>query len=175
LSQRDFDSELPRTKQILTAATKGKIPVSTKDVKVIALKLHQTSQTTPDFWTTLAAIVNYQSMLEQLSGEAPDPSKVSEPCPGFTRRDGIVISYGNTFIGGIHSTCLVDLDSNTFTNVTFKDSIIRYHGEPTTLHNVTFINCTFLLDLGSIKTKPEKPALLLALLESPDQRIVKID
>lgn len=36
------------------------------------------------YWQTVAAVVNYQSLLNQLNGYAPDPTKVARPCPGFT-------------------------------------------------------------------------------------------
>jgi hypothetical protein len=137
----------------------------------ISEKLHQTSPATPDFWPTVAAIINYQSRVNQISGESPDPYKVSKPCALVTGPE----SFRNQLIHEHLSNCIVDLDTNSFTDVTFKDSVIRYHGGQTTLQNVAFINCTFLLDLSSLKRSPEKTTLLLSLLDSPDQKTVKIE
>jgi hypothetical protein len=122
-----------------------------------------------EYWTTVAAIINYQSLINQMSGEAPDPFKVSRSCLGLT--GGI----RNIFVNLEFSRCVVDLDTQAFTNVTFKDSVIRYRGGQVALRNVAFFNCTFLLDLSSLKTLPEKPTLLFALLDSPDQKTIKVD
>jgi hypothetical protein len=142
------------------------------DYKNAVLAVHPSSAV--EYWTTVAAIINYQSMLNQMSGEAPDPKEVSRPCLGVTNGGGD-ISFGNTFRGGLISNCIVDLDRESFSDVTFKNSVIRYNGGPTKLANVTFVNCTFILNIKAqdIST-PESRNLLLALLNSPDQKEVRI-
>jgi hypothetical protein len=126
-----------------------------------------------EFWATVAAIINYQSLVNQMSGEAPNPSEVSRPCAGLTN-SGNMKSYGNRFSYEVFTNCFVDLDTESFDNVTFKNSVIRYHGGEVHLRATRFINCSFLLDLSSVKAKPAKPALILALMES-DQKTVKIN
>lgn len=121
-----------------------------------------------EYWQTVAAIINYQSLIKQRSGEAPDPAKVARPCigPNFTR---------SLFSGVMFRDCVVLLDTNQFQNVTFQDSVIQYRGGPVVLADVRFVNCRFVLELAA--NKPATPAqekLLLALLNSPDQKIVQV-
>jgi hypothetical protein len=105
-----------------------------------------------------------------MSGEAPDPAKVSTACEGITEGTG----GNNMFVGVPISHCVVDLDSthNALLNVVIKDSVIRYHGGPVNISAV-FVNCTFILDLPPNKA-PAQPAILYALLNSPDQRTVRV-
>ena len=147
----------------------SQVNASEKTMQEVARKLRQASTSSPDFWPTVAAIINYQSRINQMTGRAPDPAKVSTPCMGVT--GGVRNTFDHFGLAG----CVVDLDTQTFLNGIFKDSVIRYHGGQTTLRNVTFINCTFLLDLSSPKTSPEKSSLLFALLGSLDQKTVKIE
>jgi hypothetical protein len=118
-----------------------------------------------EYWTTVAAIINYQSLINQMSGEAPDPNKVSRPC---------VRSVASVFIGGEYANCVVDLDTNAFDRVMFKDSVIRYQGGTVSLRNVQFVNCRFDLKLTSTPQTPAQNQFLLALLESLDQKSIKV-
>jgi hypothetical protein len=118
----------------------------------------------------VAAIINYQSKIDQLSGEAPDPVKISKPCGGLTAGTG----GHNLFARMTFSNCIVDLDTDDmFQNVTFINSVIRYKGGPANLFNVAFVNCTFQLDLPP-NSSPAKPNFLFALLDSPKQTSVKV-
>lgn len=124
------------------------------------------------YWATVAAVVNYQSHLLQVSGEAPDPTKVSRTCGGITAgTGGHNIFKGMTLIG-----CVVDLDgvNDSFDGVVFRNSVIRYAGGTTHLHNVRFENCNFQLTIPPQKT-PEKPSFLFSLLDSPSQTSVKVE
>ncbi len=122
-----------------------------------------------EYWSTVAAIINYQSLLNQMSGEAPNPSKISRPCGMVTTGDGL-FSEGNVIVHQVISECVVDLDTEVFQDVTFKDSVIRYHGGPTILDKVTFINCTFLLDLKASQS-PTHPEVLRSLLDSDQKKV----
>jgi hypothetical protein len=64
--------------------------------------------------------------------------------------------------------------NNALANITFKNSVIRYHGGPVMLYNVTFVNCTFILDLPFPVESPARPNIYFTLLDSPDQRTVRI-
>jgi hypothetical protein len=140
------------------------------DYKNVVLEMPNTAY---EYWATVAAIVNYQSKMNQMSGVAPDPARVSRPCDGFTRdlQNPTTFSEGNTVDNSQVKNCVVDLDTQTYTHVVFVNSVIRYRGGRTTLVDVRFVNCRFVLDLPPQAT-PASPALLLALLESPDQRNV---
>jgi hypothetical protein len=126
-----------------------------------------------EYWTTVAAIINYQSKLNQMSGEAPDPATVSRPCEGITN-EGRFISSGNTIANMHVSNCIADIDTDTFQNVTFVNSVIRYNGGSVTLMNVKFVNCRFVLNLPKNK-KPVSPNLLTALLESGDKASIGVN
>jgi hypothetical protein len=78
---------------------------------------------------------------------------------------------------GVYASCLVDLDNvNTFINVTFKDSVIRYRGGAVNAQDVRFVNCRFVLELQNIKSPAtyKPPALLTALLNSADQKHIHL-
>ncbi len=158
--------------EIQTAKSTGNIlPVS--DVVDYKNAVRALPPSANEYWQTIAAIINYQSLVNQMSGEAPDPATVSRPCFAVTNTDQIRADE-NEFVGANFVNCIVDLDTNKFHRTSFKNSVIRYHGSPTTLDNVTFINCLFELDITTHPKSPERSPLLLALLESPDQKIVKV-
>jgi len=120
-----------------------------------------------EYWTTVAAIINYQSLLNQMSGEAPDPAKVAKPCYGENARH-------NVFFGGILHNCMVVLDTEAFNHVTFQDSVIIYHGGPVSLNAITFVNCRFVVDFPPQHELPADKSLVLALLASPDQKSIHV-
>jgi hypothetical protein len=123
-----------------------------------------------NYWTTVAAIINYQSLINQLSGEAPDPTKVARNCLATGS-----MSYNNVFSGGELSDCVVELERNVFHNVVFKDSVIRYRGGIVHLENVRFVNCRFVLDLPERQqASPAGAQLLMALLDAPNQKDVQV-
>lgn len=137
------------------------------DYKNIASALPQTAY---QYWQTAAAIINYQSKINQLSGEAPDPNKVSGPCFGLTSA-GSMTQRSNSFIGAFFSSCVVDVDTNLFANTVFKDSVIRYHGGKVRMSNVTFINCWFQLDVPPGPSPVDRgQQFLVTLLSSADQK-----
>jgi hypothetical protein len=123
------------------------------------------------YWLTVATIINYESKLNQMSGSAPDPAKVSRPCWGVTN-EGNYHSSGNTLEGATLSNCIVDLESGVFLNDTFVNSVIHYNGGSTTLTNVRFINCRFILNIQP-NNSPASTTLLTALLNS-DQKNVSL-
>jgi hypothetical protein len=156
--------------EIQTAETNQKVlPVS--DLLDYKNAIQALPASAHEYWTTVAAIINYQSLINQMSGEAPDPRTVSAPCGGLTEGFG-----GHNYISGFTvSQCVVDLDSahNALVGIIFKDSVIRYHGGKLPALNVTFVNCAFVLDLPTA-TPPAHPAFLLSILNSPDQKVIKI-
>jgi len=122
-----------------------------------------------EYWTTVADIINYQSLLNQLSGEAPDPAKVSHVCSGLTSGRG-----GSNIIQGFPiERCVIDLDSthNLLENLVIRDSVVRYHGGPVALRNVRFVNCSFVLELPEAPHSPARPELLRALLDSDQKQV----
>lgn len=149
----------------LEIAENGGKKVSASDLSDYRNVVQTLPSSAHEYWTTAAAIINYQSRINQMSGEAPDPAKVSRLCPGLTHNVNGSISFSNTFAGFVFSDCVVDLDTNSFHNVVFRDSVVRYHGGPVTLDGVRFINCNFVLD-ASFPEQPKTPRLLLGLLES---------
>jgi hypothetical protein len=115
-----------------------------------------------DYWVTVAAVINYQSYVNQIENKAPDPLQVAKPCL-LTKGSGgnyNLIQGANQF-----SRCIVDLDgtTNDVEGAVFRNSLIRWHGGPVTIKSATFINCRFVID---IKTEPARPDLLKQLLAS---------
>jgi hypothetical protein len=158
--------------EIQVAQASGKLlPIS--DVNDYRDAVRALPASAHEYWTTVAAIINYQSLLNQMSGEAPDPATVSKPCPMFTN-DQNHLSYGNTFNGFVISKCVVDLDNQIFKDVTFTNSVVRYRGGPVALNGVTFVNCRFVLGLVKAPSTRAQENLLLALFNSPDQKTIQI-
>ncbi len=127
-----------------------------------------------EYWTTVAEVINYQSLVNQMSGEAPDPSKVARPCITGSGNPNVIIE-NNFYNGGVYRNCFVNLDNQAFVNVTFQNSVIRYKGGPATLRNVRFINCRFDLNFPTESASPPQQNLLLALLNSSDQKTVQVE
>jgi hypothetical protein len=125
-----------------------------------------------EYWATVAAVVNYQSKMNQMAGIAPDPMKVSKFCGGLTNGNGIN-NHNNFYRGEVFRNCIVDLDTDTFQEVEFKDSVVRYSGGEVHLNDVNFVNCRFILKIAE-RTKPANAPLLLALLKSDDQKEIRI-
>jgi hypothetical protein len=124
------------------------------------------------YWKTVAALINYQSFVDQSENKAPNPDKVANLCT--TSNEGYVHSHDNTFANAVIEDCKVDLDTQSFKNVIFKDSVVRYHGGPTTLEGVQFVNCHFVIDFAPKRKIPSTPALLQAILTAPSQTKVAV-
>lgn len=127
--------------------------------------------TAAGYWKTVAAVINYQSFLDQKAGSAPGPRSVARPCAGLT--EGLGTS--NTFRNITISKCVLDLDitHDVLENVTIRNSVIRYHGGPVTVHNAVFIDCYFDVDLTK-SPNPSQTQLLRAILSSPDPKTVAL-
>jgi len=146
-------------------ASEGSRVLPVSDIEDYKNTLRYLPSSLADYWSTVAAVVNYQSLLNQLSHEAPDPAKVARDCGFITN---------STIIGPrVIPDCVAYLDSNIFVMVTFKDSVIHYHGGPVGLRNVTFDNCRFILEIPP-NTRTPQVNFLDALLKSPDQKKVKV-
>jgi hypothetical protein len=124
-----------------------------------------------DYWRTVADIINYQSFLNQMNHKAPDPREVSHPCSFLTEGMG----QGNLIQGVPIRNCILDLDTthNVLDRLVVRDSVVRYHGGPVEMRDVTFVNCYFDLDLSKFPSQkaPAHPEVLLALLDSNQQRV----
>jgi hypothetical protein len=117
-----------------------------------------------EYWQTVAAIINYQSLINEMKGKAPDPAKVAKECVEVGPT-----AHNNVMRGFHFRNCVAYLDTNTF-----QDSVVHYRGGPVVLENVGFTNCRFILDLAGPNPKPSDEKLLFALLESPDQKTIQI-
>ena len=118
-----------------------------------------------DYWTTVAAIINYQSFLNQLQQNAPDPDAVAKPCMFATNSPNVrynVLSGTQLF-----TDCYVDLDTsdNLIQDAVIKDSVVRYHGGQIAFQHAVFINCRFVVDIKASQ-EPTRPDFLLALMKS---------
>jgi hypothetical protein len=129
-----------------------------------------------EYWTTIAAIINYQSFIDQVGHHAPDPAAISQPCGnGLTGGPSSTGNHSNAYDGMHFEGCIVDLDTNKFTNSIFHNSVVRYHGGPVFLSDVQFINCRFVLDIPvSAPASPERNSLLMTLLDAPSTKSVTV-
>lgn len=59
-------------------------------------------ESAPNYWATVADVVNYQSLVNQLSGKAPDPRSASRPCLGITGQGPGFISRDQFLAWGIN-------------------------------------------------------------------------
>jgi hypothetical protein len=127
LPKSEVKSGLPQLKKYIEIANTQRLSVPQEILTDVRQKLSDADPRTPEFWVTVAAVINYQSLLDQLNGNAPDPTKVSKACEGMTEGSG-----GHNYFSGIRiGGCIVDLDTNdTFSNVVISDSVIRYSGGP---------------------------------------------
>jgi hypothetical protein len=116
-----------------------------------------------EYWKAVAALINYQSGLNQKEGIAPDPALISRPC---NLLKGALQDHVSFY------QCVVDIDGANLTSALFQNSVVRYHGGDVFLSEVAFINCRFVIDLPK-ETIPS-PQLLTALLKSDDQKAVKL-
>jgi hypothetical protein len=128
-------------------------------------------QNAAQYWTTTASIINYVSFLNQKFGKAPDPEKVSAPCMGITNTANFR-SRDNFMMGEIFRNCIVDLETATFVNVTFINSVVRYSGGAVNMRNVRLVNCRFVVNIPH-DTPPANPKFMLALLNS-DQNSLSV-
>jgi hypothetical protein len=159
----------------IKTAEDGKQALPAAKLADYKMQVRQTPKTVGEYWMTVAAIVNYQSFLNQMNGHAPDPAAVSRPCSTGITSLGPGTSFNNTYEGMDLSRCIVDLDTETFKDVTFRDSVIRYRGARVSLSNVRFINCRFVLDIPvSTPANPQRDRLLMTLLDSSDTESVTI-
>jgi hypothetical protein len=109
-----------------------------------------------------------------MRGLVPDPAKVAKPCAGLTN-EGNFRSSNNMLVNGSVSDCIVDLDTQVFVGVVFRNSVIRSRGGSFVLNNVRFINCRFVLDLPQNQPRrSNEQKFLIALISAPAQQNVTI-
>jgi len=171
MSPRELATSLPALRKALERPPQSDSTSEEKALRTVSQRLGEMDGGAPGYWTTVAAIINYQSLVNQLRGIAPDPSLISRPCAGLTMGTG----GGNTISGFTVRGCLVDLDTtfNKLVNITFRDSVVRYHGGAVDLQNVTFVNCRFELIIPP-DTTPKRPNVLRAILGSGDQKSITV-
>lgn len=118
-----------------------------------------------DYWTTVAAIINYQSYLNQVQHGFPDPKKVAKDCMYATSLPNI---RNNVLSGTQHfNDCYVDLDTNgnLIADAVIRNSVVRYHGGNPSFQHAEFVNCVFEISIDT-PLQPTRPDLMLALLDS---------
>jgi len=171
--QEDPNEILGTIRNEIHLAQQQNEPLPYRKLVDFKLAIHTFQPTAAEYWRTIADVINYESFLAQLRGNAPDPSRVSHPCEAVTN-EGSIHSSNNMIVGYDLENCLVDLDNESFSHLTFVNSVVRYSGGPTHLDNVSFVNCSFVLHLESpVKTRPERE-LLFALLDAPSQTRVRV-
>ena len=129
-------------------------------------------QDTPGYWATAQTVVNYTSHVLIVNGHLQDPAQIARPCLGVTTQGGM-ISRNNRFENQVIPNCIVDLDTQAFIRVVFRNCLIRSRGGTFRLENVAFVNCRFVLELPEQPNKPNELHLLETLLSAQNLNDVK--
>ena len=80
--------------------------------------------------------------------------------------DLLAKTVGRDAIYGLRvSDCIVDLDTQVFVGMTFRNCVIRSRGGTFILRNVTFLNCRFVLELPEGPRSPSEQRFLQALYQ----------
>jgi hypothetical protein len=128
--------------RVLTTAREKKVPIRSQTIAQAGNKFIEAAKTDSHSWTAAIQLINYRSTLN------------TAPIPPFPQGRCVPVSPDATgIVGGIESLtllgCIQELDHLQWKDVAFQDATVIYHGGPTILQNVHFINCKFLLDNAS--------------------------
>ena len=123
--------------RIIAEAQSNQLALSPRLVNVAADRLVDASVYRPESWHTALEYLSYRTTLNKETQAYP-----TSQCIAVGGLAGINISVEASELNG----CTQALDHIAWTNVVFKNSNIVYHGGPTKLENVEFINCRFIMD-----------------------------
>lgn len=178
-----------QAKDLVSAARKNDIRLPTDLVEETGKRFVDASAQTPQAWDAALEFVNYKSFVNSLPPTLPKLAESTRPADFQTRyRWNSPLSTppqvsvvgrlpeqsaarfspigedlnagqaeGDAFIFAVGG--VVGLDGMQYKNVAFINSVIVYDGEPTSLNNVYFINCTF-----QMKFEQRAKGLAVALL-----------
>ena len=172
--QADPADRLDKIRKDIQTAESKKEPIPYSKLVDYKLAVHALPPSAADYWKTVAAIINYESFLEQTLGHAPNPTKISRPCPLTTNSP---YTRDNLIVGTIVRGCIVDLDSaNGFVGTIFVDCVVRYRGGRVAMQNVQFRNCAFQLDIPAEAPPiiPERDRILFTMLDAPNLRDITV-
>ena len=166
-------SVLPMTERILAmikseleAAQEQPQTVPVSRLRDYKLAIRGLPRDSSGFWDAVYIMVNFESLLRQSLGLAPDPAQVAKPCGPVT------IGQGNVFIGDATiRECIVNLDTQEFIGITFEDCVVRHSGGPVQLKEVRFVNCRFIIESQPESITPSEQQLLIALVASEQQDV----
>lgn len=128
--------------RVLTTAKEKNIPIQPQVIAQAGSRFIEAAKSDRRSWSAAVQLLNYRTTLNIVS------------IPPFPRGRCIAISPDSRgIVLHIDSSTLVnctqELDHAEWKNVDFRDVTIIYHGGPTVLENVHFINCEFSLDLAT--------------------------
>ena len=130
LDKQTFSASLPALRKIIEEPV-AKIKPDQETLKLIVLRLRQTSETSPDYWPTVLQFIQFAS-----SGLSPDVPSPGKPTYQIARNVGIVKMHHM-----FHEIIL--LDGGELRDSDFHNCRIIFTIHPVQMFNVTFINCIF--------------------------------
>lgn len=96
LKRIDEENRLANIRTALQVATDTKKLVPPAEMVRYRNTISALPSSAKDYWTTVAAIINYQSLLNRMLNLAPDPSAVSRPCLELTAGIGRYNTFHDT-------------------------------------------------------------------------------
>jgi|HubBroStandDraft_6_1064221.scaffolds.fasta_scaffold23839_1 hypothetical protein len=141
---------------IFETATTDRVALNPRLVNLAANKVKKAYQGDSDAWPAALAFLNYRST--QSRGNLPYAQGSCLQSKGMLVADLTLVCPSGQQLDGLF-----------WKNVQFKDTTIIYHGGPTSLQNVQFVNCQFRMDYA-----PEAIELAKAITQS-DTVTIKID
>jgi hypothetical protein len=124
--------------KVLESARQKNIPIRQQTIAQVGSKFIGAAKTDQRSWGAAVELINYRTTLNPAS---VPPFPQGRCLPVSPNAIGIVAGIESLTLVG----CVQDLDHVRWTNVDFRDTTIVYHGGPTILQNVHFINCKFSL------------------------------
>jgi len=128
--------------RILATAKEKKIPIQPQAIAQAGSRFIEAAKSNPQSWTAAVQLINYRSTLN-VGRIPPFPQGRCVPIPPDSI--GIVANVESLSL----VNCTQELDHTAWKDVDFRDVTVVYHGGPTVLENVHFINCEFSLDLSA--------------------------
>lgn len=130
LDKRQFANALPALRKV-TEQPVAKVSPDQAVLRDVAFKLRETSENTPDYWTTVLRFIQFAS-----NGMASNA-----PPPGSPINATIQNSYLTHQTFPEHSVFVLDGGGMEYTR--FENSRIIFTNNPVRMRNVTFVNCAF--------------------------------
>ena len=135
LDQKTFSASLPALQKVVEQSA-SKIKPDEQTLRVIAIRLRQTSDTSPDYWPTVLQFIQFASSAITVSADVPPAGP-----PYWTISDVRCPAGPVPCIVASHRKIL--LDGGDIPGSRFENCRIKFTQNPVKMRGVQFINCVF--------------------------------